>query len=649
MTPPDLPVFAPGAGRIPDPPGTALNAAARRHPEADLVVVAGPATPAAGWLPVLRAAAHSDDTLAAATVGADGPGDAGLGEPPIARGDGAGYPRVLWPWPHLTWIRRSALSLVGPFDEELSHPGAVLADFGARTAAHGLTTAVVGELTLPRTAAAPAPCPPPELERLRRAHPWLPAAAAAQVALEPGPLRRAVLAGRSTHATISVTVDARSLGEGVGGTQAYVLALVLALAARSELTVRALVAPVAPEPALAAFRAAGVQIVGFDRALRGVERSDVVHRPQQVFSADDLRVLQAVGDRLVITQMDLILYRNPAYHATAQGWQEHRRATRLALALADGVVFFSGHARAEALAEELIEPERTFIAGVGIERPAPGDEAERPPGVPVERRLLLMLGSDYAHKNRPFAMALVDALRRRHGWDGLLVLAGPHQPRGSSAAAERELLSGVPELAGTVIDLGPVSEAQKRWLMTAAEAHICASNYEGFGLAPLEAGAAGRPCIYAPCTSLGEIIDPGAASIVPWDPAASADAAAPLLTDGEARARHLSLLDAAVDRHTWEDVAARLVHCYRRTLDTPYRGAGPLAWGVENMRARRELEERIAYGRILIDDHDGLLTHPQQRGLMRVATRRWLRGPLLGPFSLLGLDQRERTGRPRPQ
>jgi hypothetical protein len=227
----------------------------------------------------------------------------------------------------------------------------------------------------------------------------------------------------------------------------------------------------------------------------------------------------------------------------------------------------------------------------------------------------------------------------------VLVLAGARVEHGSSHQAERALLVERPDLARHIVDLGRVSGAEKQWLVSHADAHVCASNYEGFGLAPLEAAAAGRPCIFAPCTSLGEIIDRAAATIVPWDPVASADAAAPLLAPGEARAKHLSLLSEALGRYRWHDVAEQLRDIYVGAATSPY--GAPRSWDelrreeliVQLEAARADIQDRVAYGMALVDSRDALLSRAQQRGLMRVATRRWLRTPLLGPFGLLGADE----------
>lgn len=633
--------------------GAALNEAARERPGDDLIVIADDVTLPDGWPARLLAAACADDAVAFATAYLIGPGDPRLGRPEVPDAPPIGdaqplHPRVLWPWAHCAWIGRPQFDLLGGFDERFTHPAAALADLGARATGHGFTCAVADDLRLARGTGRLGGCPEPELRGLVERHPWLPAAAAAQVALDPGPLRRSLRRSGTTGSRISLTVDARVLGQGVAGTQTYTRALIRALAGSPELTVRALVPSDAPTAVTEALTADGVQVVTDRDVAAGARRTDVIHRPQQVFSAGDMRVLQAAGDRVLISQMDLILYRTPTYHATAEDWLQYRQAVRMSLAIADRTVFFSEHSRGDALAEELVEADRSDVAGIGIfvEPPgAAGPGPVRPQALALapDRDFLLVLGADYAHKNRPFALMLADELRTRHGWDGLVVLAGPHQRHGSSAAAERELLAARPELAGRVLDLGPVSEDEKRWLMGHARAQICASDYEGFGLIPLESAAAGRPCIYAPVTSLGEIIDPAAATIVPWDVVASAGAAAGLLHDGDARDRHLSLLRDAMARYTWDAVVTRLVQSYRQAIDSPYRGAAPLAWeAIREEAERRDLQERVAYGQLLIDRQGGLLTRSQQRGLMRVATRPWLRASLLAPFGLLGSDERSR-------
>jgi hypothetical protein len=230
--------------------------------------------------------------------------------------------------------------------------------------------------------------------------------------------------------------------------------------------------------------------------------------------------------------------------------------------------------------------------------------------------------------------------------------AGPHVQHGSSAEEERSMLAARPALAGDLVDLGPITEPHKRWLLEHATAHLAPSAYEGFGLAPLEAAAAERPCIYAAVTSLREIIDPAAATIAPWDVVASGNAVAPLLRPGPARERHMQLLTAALRRFSWDRVIPSVLEAYELAVSLPYRGAAPRAWADvsrEQLIARyagayEKLSARVGDGLPLIDTGQPLLTPAEQRGLMRVASRRWLRTPALGMFGLLGRETRHHTG-----
>jgi glycosyltransferase involved in cell wall biosynthesis len=644
-----------------------LHRIAAACPGADLAVVADAGEMPAGWLARLLAAAHTDDTVAVGTARATGgtaPTLAALeatdrdteAVAPGERGGHTGHtglplpgslvPRVLLPEPNGCLIRRSAFELLGGLDPELSHPQALLADFAARGRELGLSCALAPDTIIRRSAGGLDPCPSAELQTLERRHPWLRAARTDERALDPGPLKRSLVASRAAREGISVTVDARSLGSGFGGTQSYVGSLLLALARSGAVSVRAVLGA-EPEPELhEELMASGVEIVDYEDAARGeLPRTDVIHRPQQVFTPSDLRLLQLVGERLVVTHMDLIAYRAPTYHDSVDAWRAYRRTSRLALATADRVIFLSEHARRDALAEELVPEDRAVVAGIGI-APAPAlADGDRPGRIPADTDLLLVLGADYAHKNRPFAIKLLGELVRRHGWPGMLVLAGAHVPHGSSVDAEAELLRARPDLAARVIDLGPVSDAEKRWLLGSAVAHVAPSTYEGFGLAPLEAAAVGRPCLYAPRSSLAEIIDPAGATIVPWDPAATADAAVELLRPGPARERHLRLLAEALQQHTWERVIPRILAAYEGAVASPSRASAPRAWAeLKREELAADLLARVADGMALIDARGALLTPAQQRGLMRVAVRPWLKRPLLGGFGLLGIDHREPRG-----
>jgi glycosyltransferase involved in cell wall biosynthesis len=615
-------IVLPTSGPDADPGSFArvLNRAAANSGRADLAIASEAAMLPDGWLERLGQAAHSDEALAGATATAVGSGEPTLLTDPV-------HPRVSKLWPGCAYICRSALELVGAFGESLAHPAAVLDEFAARAVARGLVFVLADDVV----AISPAALEP----RLRE-----------QDALEVGPLRRSLIAARiaarGPGAPLSVTIDARALGSSAGGTQTYVGGLAAALARSGRASVRAVVRDDATGAAIDALAQAGIELVPETRVADELPRTDIAHRPQQAFVPEDLNLLRKLGERVVITHHDLISYRNAGYHESDDEWRRYQRLTRVALGACDRVVFPSAHARADAISEDLIEPEYATVCGEGIELPRAG-EALRPRDLPDGQELLVMLGSDYLHKNRLFALELLAELRRRD-WDGTLVFAGAHVAHGGSAAAEAELLRGRPELSAHVRDIGPVPDSEKLWLLRNAAAVLFPSTYEGFGLVPLEAAAAGTPCAYAAVSSLEEVAGPDAATLVPWDVGASAERTLPLLRPGHARERHLASLRAALGRYRWEAVVPELDAVYREAIASPFRSSVPRSWEeLEREQlivllggAYEELRDRTEHGRPLIDEHGGMLTHAQQRGLMRIAARRWLRRPVLGSIGAIG-------------
>ena len=204
-------------------------------------------------------------------------------------------------------------------------------------------------------------------------------------------------------------------------------------------------------------------------AARTRDRADIVHRPFQINNESDLLFLARLGERLVVTNQDLIGYHNPSYFRNADAWQGYRRITRSALAVADQVVFFSAHARDDALAEDLLEPDRASVVHIGVDHAfvGPRRAGDRPAGaarLPEGAEAILCIGTDFRHKNRVFALRVLEQLQRRHGWQGFLLLAGPTVAQGSSTPEESEMLALRPRVADAVLDFAAVSEAEKAWL-----------------------------------------------------------------------------------------------------------------------------------------------------------------------------------------
>jgi glycosyltransferase involved in cell wall biosynthesis len=630
-----------------------VNTAIRATAPGDLVLVGRGVRVAAGWLEGLRAAATSDSTVASATPLCLGSGGVDLfgeeGHHASETLDQAAdrvaaramrlRPRIAVMGPGCTYIRRAALDLADALDESLPIDEA-LADLALRLTALGTVHVLADDVLVQGDVIHRS------TGRAGTAAPQIGDAIRETVAKdEHGPLHRAINWARATLDRLSVTIDGRALTPTAGGTQTYIIDLIVALAGSGEVAVRVLVPPdLSLRAAEALASAPGVELLTYEQAIDHARPTDIVHRPQQVFTLDDLALLRLVGERVVIGQQDLIAYHNQSYHRDVAAWRTYRRTTRLALAGADQTIFFSEHARRDALAEDLLPERRTHVVGIGVETlGSPALPESCPVGVESDEQFLLCLGADYAHKNRPFAIELLRELRQL-GWAGRLVLAGAHVPYGSSREREHELFRQDAELADVVVDLGPVSEPNRNWLYAHARALVYPTLFEGFGLLPLEAARADLPCLFAPQASLHEMAG-NAATLIPWDVAASAAVVLPVLSPGPARDTHLAQL-RALSIPSWNEIASRLLDVYERALREPCTEAAPHVWqeldresyittleGYQD--AYRSLEARVGIGLPLIDQ-GGLLSHDQQRGLMRVAARGWVGSLALKPFGLLG-------------
>ena len=122
------------------------------------------------------------------------------------------------------------------------------------------------------------------------------------------------------------------------------------------------------------------------------------------------------------------------------------------------------------------------------------------------RPFLFVLGNAYWHKNRVFAIRLVQWLVEARGWDGGLVLAGARPGHGSSVRAEQVLVGRTPSLLGRVADLGVVTSAEQASLYRSADAVLFPSVHEGFGFIPFEAAVFDRACVYSHRSSMRELL-----------------------------------------------------------------------------------------------------------------------------------------------
>jgi hypothetical protein len=96
--------------------------------------------------------------------------------------------------------------------------------------------------------------------------------------------------------------------------------------------------------------------------------------------------------------------------------------------------------------------------------------------------------------------------------------------------------------------------------------------------------------VFAPWASLAGAAPQQTATIVPWDPVASAQATHGLLTDADARERHIAALAARAGELTWDAAASAMVEIYNEAARAPVRDSATLSRDLVKREARLSVQ-----------------------------------------------------------
>ena len=543
---------------------------------------------------------------------------------------------------HCIYVRRSALELVGAFDLAFTPGYGEEVDFSQRCVRSGLNHVLADDVLVLHHGGASFsrngkrnPLQDEHEKIIATRYPYYHDSVRMLEDDVAGPLSRALSVARRALKGLSLVIDGRVLAGPMTGTQLHVLELIAALSRTGQARIRVIIPDAISSYAKQALHALPEvkRVTRWEAVDSGFDLADVVHRPYQVSNDEDLSFLARLGERLIVTNQDLIAYHNPSYFRDFDSWEGYRRITRTALAVADRVMFFSAHACEDALAEDLVEPHRASTVHIGVDHaltrapsvPTPPRGAER---LPDGAEAILCIGTDFRHKNRVFALRMLEQLQRRHDWNGFLMLVGPPVSRGSSTADEAEVVTLRPRLADSVIALAAVSEAEKAWLFERVQLVVYPTVHEGFGLVPFEAADHGIPCMWARGTSLSELLPDDAAGIVPWDDELSADAAYTLLRDGPTRERNIAAIRTAAERLTWDATATRLLEVYHETCDRPATPASAME------RRHGLMQGTLSEDAIRLIGPGGALPADVERPLLALATHPQVGAPMFGALRL---------------
>jgi glycosyltransferase involved in cell wall biosynthesis len=197
--------------------------------------------------------------------------------------------------------------------------------------------------------------------------------------------------------------------------------------------------------------------------------------------------------------------------------------------------------------------------------PAAEDVARARDRFQLTSPFILYTGNIKPHKNLDRLIEAYAALRRRGIEDYKLLIIGDEVSKYPNL---RRLVHRF-QLHQHVRFLGFVSDATLAALYRLATVFVFPSLYEGFGLPPLEAMAAGAPVITSNVSSLPEVVGDAALLIDPLDANSIADAMARVLSDPALRADLIRRGLARAQVFSWARAAARVHEVYRELAESP--------------------------------------------------------------------------------
>lgn len=499
------------------------------------------------------------------------------------------YPTVPTAVGHCVYFRRSALDVVGYFDPAFAPGYGEEVDFSQRAVMAGFCHVVADDLFVYHKGSRSFASQRQKLREnhehlIRKRYPWYREWTTQAANETRGSFGVALGRAQAALTGYRIAIDITRIGftGPITGTQVHIWELIYALARNPHRNahISLILSDNVSQSALLDIEKYVDEILHTsDLQETGLPSFHLVHRPFQIRTLEELAFLRAVAERVVISQLDLLVFSNPFYATSLREWQEYRDATQLAFNVADGIIFLSHEVVEEAPHWGLwLDPNRTCVIPPGVDHnltlplTASPSDMSRLPSPPF----ILMLGTSFLHKNRLYALKVLEQLLSKYSWDGKLVFAGPTPSVGGSEAAEISFLQDHPEIKPYVCYLGPVTPGEKAWLLQNASLVLYPSTREGFGLVPFEAAAVGTPALTVRTSALTEVLGDEVIYLENFDPEKGALTVWSFLSDPEARAKQVEAIQRRMKVFTWEKAATRAWEFYNHILSMPPRFSSAL-------------------------------------------------------------------------
>ena len=336
----------------------------------------------------------------------------------------------------------------------------------------------------------------------------------------------------------------------------------------------------------------GYKIFEFSK-IEELNRADVVFRPMQVRSEYDLVKLFQMAHRQIIHQLDFIAYENSSYFDSASEWNNYRGVTNLAYALSDEITYLSEFVREQSLSlglsSRLSDHGTVIYAGTDhsanvAKLVSHGTNSEWDGARPCKSDLLVV-GATFAHKNRLFALRILNELITEHGFEGKLFLVGPNPTHGSSLSDEVAYLDSRKNLRE--------SDELLVEMISSVGLVLYPTTSEGFGLVPFEAAAVNTACLATRAGSLGEILKSVDHRIDLASVSNSAASIKMILEDPEQSEHLLNQVKEVGSNFLWNDVVDRLYEAVEKVAVVPAPSFKDQLWDRFLLNFLSEQEKRL--------------------------------------------------------
>lgn len=227
------------------------------------------------------------------------------------------------------------------------------------------------------------------------------------------------------------------------------------------------------------------------------------------------------------------------------------------LAASDRIIAISQHTKSDLISHLGVPEEKIEVVHLGINPLFFSGDPGTPPKTHEAGPFFLFVGRCHPHKNIETVLRAYADIHQRVP-ETLVAVLDFYGEKGQAYFEGLQKQAALLGIANKLRFYSHINARELLFLYRNATALLLLSNYEGFGLPPMEAMAVGTPAIVSDSSSLAEVAGPGAICVASWDHLRAAQAMQELALDGASRACWSKRAGRYASQFTWERTAERI-------------------------------------------------------------------------------------------